>query len=237
MKKFPLLLFLFFINSLSITAQSASDHFQYAESYFSQRKYIEAINSYSRAINLQPSNAAYHNRAVAKLETYDYTGAIEDLSQAIRLNPGNRLHYHVRAAAYNLLEDHEKAIQDYSSMIKLDPKDFEAYELRAGRLLIAERNKEAAKDFTFLIKNKGSDDIAYRYWQRGRAYFGMREFRKALSDFNTTLKMKPEYWDLYLERAEAYYELKDFKNACADLKQASEHGYESVKLESRMGCN
>ena len=55
---------------------------------FCQQKYAEAIDSYNRAIEINPTHAnAYYNRACAQAFQGDFDRAISDLAEAIRLEP------------------------------------------------------------------------------------------------------------------------------------------------------
>lgn len=59
-----------------------------AQLYISQKKLIEAIELLDEAIELTPhSSAAYHERGRAKLLNGDKDGSIEDMKEALQLNP------------------------------------------------------------------------------------------------------------------------------------------------------
>jgi len=58
--------------------------------------------------------------------------AIEDLSQAIRLNPDNAVAYYNRGLTYGDSGQYQRAIEDYSQAIRLDPDYTAAYNNRGN---------------------------------------------------------------------------------------------------------
>src|SRR5579862_505676 len=55
-----------------------------------ERKFAEAADFYSRAIELRPSSPkGYYGRAIARNELQDYEGALADASRAVELEPGD----------------------------------------------------------------------------------------------------------------------------------------------------
>ena len=66
---------------------------------------------------------AYSNRGFAKGILKDYTGAIADCDEAIRLDPKNSNAFVTRGNAKGMLKDYTGAIADYDEAIRLDPKN------------------------------------------------------------------------------------------------------------------
>lgn len=98
----------------------------------STRDFGKAIAEFNRAIRLEPGYAeAYRARGYA----YFYAGrnarAIEDYSQAIRLDLKTTLHgpspYLLRGFAWVYERKYKKAIEDYSRAIDLEPENAVAW--------------------------------------------------------------------------------------------------------------
>ncbi len=66
-----------------------------------------------------------------KFEKGDYTGAIEDYNQAIKLNPTDADSYNSRGVAKSNLGEYIGAIQDFEKAMQLNPNDKEAYNNKA----------------------------------------------------------------------------------------------------------
>ena len=98
----------------------------------STRDFGKAIAEFNRAIGLEPGYAeAYRARGYAYFYAGKNARAIEDYSQAIRLDLKTSLHgpspYLLRGFAYVYERKYEKAIEDYSRAIDLEPKNAVAW--------------------------------------------------------------------------------------------------------------
>ena len=82
-------------------------------SYAELGEHEKAIEDYSKAIELNPKNAAvYNNRGISYRKLEEYKKAIEDYSKAIELEPGDADAYYNRAYSYRKLGEHEKALDN-----------------------------------------------------------------------------------------------------------------------------
>jgi tetratricopeptide (TPR) repeat protein len=72
----------------------------------------------------------YNRLGLAKSESGDYQGAIDDYTQALNLNPDWCLYYN-RASARCRLGDYEGAVDDYTQVLNLNPGDEVSY-IRRG---------------------------------------------------------------------------------------------------------
>jgi tetratricopeptide (TPR) repeat protein len=86
----------------------------------------QAINHCTRAIGagqLPASNLAiiFTNRGNAYNSKGDYDRAIQDFSQAIRLDPKCAYAFNGLGNAYNAKGEYDRAIQDYDQAIRLNP--------------------------------------------------------------------------------------------------------------------
>jgi tetratricopeptide (TPR) repeat protein len=62
---------------------------------------------------------AYHNRGVARLQMKDLDGAIQDLTEAIRISPDFALPYGARGDAWWEKEDYYLVLDDYQRYLDL----------------------------------------------------------------------------------------------------------------------
>ncbi len=113
------------------------------------KRYEEAIDAYSRAIELAPTYAtAYNNRGIAYFNQQHYEQAIADYNRAIELDPTYAKAYHNRGYAYDDLGHYEQAIADYSSAIELDPTYATAYNGRGYTYEQMKLYEQAMRDYT-----------------------------------------------------------------------------------------
>ena len=74
-----------FISSLE-KKRAAEDARYRGNEYMKAKEYEEAINAYSRSINMNPNEAAtYCNRAMAHLRMKNYARAIDDANKTIEM--------------------------------------------------------------------------------------------------------------------------------------------------------
>jgi len=83
------------------------------------QEYREALERYSRAIELDPKLAvAYNNRGFVHWNLNNYEQAVVDYSRAIELKPKYAMAYNNRAFAYKALGNKEAAIADFEKVLK-----------------------------------------------------------------------------------------------------------------------
>ena len=89
-----------------------------------REQYSEALNLYSRAIDLDASNAVYYcNRAAAHSKLNNHESALEDCKRAISNDPNYSKAYGRMGLAYGNLNDHAKSRDCYRKALELDPNN------------------------------------------------------------------------------------------------------------------
>ncbi|XP_034701447.1 serine/threonine-protein phosphatase 5 isoform X1 [Vitis riparia] len=90
-------------------------------------KYSQAIDLYTRAIELHSQNAVYWaNRAFAHTKLEEYGSAIQDASKAIEVDLKYSKGYYRRGAAYLAMGKFKEALKDFQQVKKLCPNDPDA---------------------------------------------------------------------------------------------------------------
>lgn len=180
----------------------------------------DAIESYTRAINLKPDYSwALNNRAMLRHERIgDYHDALVDYNRAIDSDPSYALAYYNRAVLKkNYFKDYRSALADYNRAIDHDPNDAITYYKR-GVLRQHQLNdfSGALDDYNRAIKLNGR--YAFAYMNRGVVKKKLlRDYTGALVDFNHAIMLDPKYVKALLNRASLYYhQLKDCYSAKAD---------------------
>lgn len=105
--------------------------------------------------------------AVRKAEYFNFKGALDDLNEAIRLNPKFIKAYTYRGYVKDELDDYKGALGDYNKAVTLKADDYEAYARRGS---LKKRYKDydgAIEDLTLAIQYK--PDYAKAYSDRGQA--------------------------------------------------------------------
>lgn len=161
----------------------------------------------------------YADRAKDNYDKKNYREAVNDATEAIRLDPANVNAYTCRGYAYSELGNYRDAVADLNKVIELDPNNAKAYGVRGVALANTGDNKKAVADFDKAISLKPNDVANYE--NRGLVYGNMGDFKSALADFDKVISLKPTA-EAYQRRAQCYEALGDNEKAQADLAKANE---------------
>jgi 1-deoxy-D-xylulose-5-phosphate reductoisomerase len=122
----------------------------------------------------------FHNGGIEKTQQNDYTGAIEEFNQALRINPNSVDTYIARGVARLKRGDTHGAIADYNQAIQLDPNNSKAYYNRGNAHRKLGNNHRAIADYNQAIKI--DPNYAAAYHNRGRAKHELSNRQEAIED-------------------------------------------------------
>jgi tetratricopeptide (TPR) repeat protein len=133
---------------------------------------------------------AAFDRGNAAVSTKDDDRAIENFTQAIRLNPEFAYAYNNRGNVYSRKKAYDQAIADYTEAIRLNPKSGDTYQNRAGAYLHTKDYDKAIEDFTEAIRLYPRKVRFYS----GRAFVfaNKKEYGKAVDDLVAAIRLEPE---------------------------------------------
>jgi tetratricopeptide (TPR) repeat protein len=155
----------------------------------------------------------------------DFTKAIEDISEAIRLNPRDPDHYVDRSSLWHEINDVDKELDDLAAVINLKPEEKSAYERRAKIWEKKGEFQKAIKEITKLIQSQSyRDDDADLYMARGHLSQKMHSPANALLDYIEALSRAPKSADTHSNLAWFFATAADpkFRNPKRSLKLATE---------------
>lgn len=134
---------------------------------------------------------AYNNRGSKYMEIGELRLALDDLNQAVHLNPKYKDAYFNRALLYTETGQYERAISDLSTIIGLDSSHLEAYNNRGFVHFRKNNLTEAISDFTQALKI----DPSYMQARLNRAqcHIQLRNYRNAYEDVAFILKAHPDH--------------------------------------------
>lgn len=173
---------------------------------------------------------AHYLRAVCLAELGRFNEAIEDLNEALKLDPTDTKALSLRAEFISETGKDDAAINDFSAAIKQNPKDWTKYQLRGNAYLKLGKVKEAMQDFSEIIKQNPKDPGSYLI--RALARERNADFEGALADYSEVVKLTPNDDDAYLARANCLRTLKRYNEALEDLAQAEKINPENKSLVS-----
>lgn len=174
-------------------------------------------------IEVHPNKAnAYRERGSAYSDKGLQQKAIDDYSQAIKLEPKN-FAFSEAGATYLLQGLGEKAIADYNQAVKLTPNCYSRYWSRAIAYNYLDRNQKAIEDCNQAIRLEREQPL-YSFGQC--CMLAWTTTKKLLADCNKAISLifhnqyKYEYAKLYDQRAEVYRKMGNYSKALADCDKA-----------------
>lgn len=129
----------------------------------------EAVEAYTKAIDIKPHPLVYFSRGSARADLGDLDGAKKDYKQAIKLNPQLAEAYGNLGNIHYLSGDLDGAIDYCTEAIKINPQLAGAYLLRGFARSDSGDLSGAIEDYTEAIKLNPQDVKAY--YHRGEARF------------------------------------------------------------------
>lgn len=180
MKK--IILLFIFINAISDGySQTSKDHVNKAENYLEVDDYDNAIIEYTKAININVSNA-YEGRAYAKQKTNNFRGALEDYNKMLKLEPNSTFSLTNRCFVKCQLEDYYGGVIDATKAIDIDPNFGKAYYHRGYAKLKLGDSRGAMSDYNKCIELEPK--YADAYFARGLIKMMNNNKNGGCSDFS-----------------------------------------------------
>ncbi|MCG6170054.1 tetratricopeptide repeat protein [Leptospira sanjuanensis] len=122
--------------------------FQQGNSKLKNGEFLDAIEFYSRDLDINPNNpASLNNRGIAKSKSGDEAGAISDYTQAIERQENYAIAYNNRGFAKIKLSDYPGAIRDFSTALRLKPNYANAWNNRAVAYWAIKDRQNACEDW------------------------------------------------------------------------------------------
>jgi lipoprotein NlpI len=148
-------------------------------------------------------------------EKREYDRAIEDYTQALRLDPKDSGIYSLRAHTWHKKREYVRAIEDYTQVLRLSPKYPWTYSFRAGVWSDKREYDRAIEDYTEALRlsPENHDD----YFSRGMAQFHAGRPELAAQDFDRALALEPG------RHMYALWEYLALRRLGRDAAQALEH--------------
>jgi len=167
-----------------------------------KRAWQKVVKKYDQIISLTPRAIYFFKRAYAKNMLEDYKGAIEDYTQAIKLDSAYIEAYTGRGETYKDLQKYDKTIADYKKAISLNTKD------TAGRHRLTEiyfqiiRNQLLQQDFkrarkyvkqalTFNAENR--EQLVETYMDYITKVMAQGKYNYAISIYKEVITLWPDY--------------------------------------------
>ncbi len=155
-----------------------------------QSHYDDALESYGKAIALQPTSAAYVNRGRVHVNRGDTAAAIADFDKALALQPETTEALLLRATLLAQGGKFDRALADLQSVRASVGDNPELLAQLAAVYQGAHRWEEAIAIYNQLLASHPGSAAAFR--GRGDSYLGWGKQRQAIADYEAAIRLEPE---------------------------------------------
>ncbi len=193
------------------------------------KKYDEGIAAYQEALkrNFIESFRVYYGICASRLEQSNYTEAIKNCEESVRLNDNFFWSSYDLARAYFELKNYDKALVGFSRAAQLDPNSASALQMKAGTLLELQRYNEALVDLMAVTKLNPTNEGAF--FGVGAAYFQLKNFSKAVEYLTQSVKLNPDFFEAWMILASAHI------GNSINWEKSEEAAFQAVRLRPNDG--
>ncbi|MES2764718.1 MAG: tetratricopeptide repeat protein [Bacteroidota bacterium] len=138
------------ISLQSCSNENADKNLREGKILFEAKNFKSALDKFSKAVNDgndETKAQAYYQRALTKEQLDDAKGAVNDYSEALKINKNDYESWHNRGILKDNLRDHNGAISDYTQAIALNGNRYEAFLNRGVAYSNLSKKREAMLDF------------------------------------------------------------------------------------------
>lgn len=165
----------------------------------------------------------YNFRGIAYADLGQFTSAIEDYDQAIRLNPEDASAFIRRGLAFYSLKQYERAVEDYDRAIGISSTDADVYIYRGSALSKLGEGARAIEDFNQAILLDPEESVAYsvKAWHLAtHKSSSVRDGREAVKAAQKAVSLDGENAQHLRILAAAYAEDGQFSKAVKQQERA-----------------
>ena len=134
------------------------------------------------------------DEAMAARQAGDDQQALQELTRAMELAPGNGVLYYWRGDTFNRLTRYDEAIADFTRAIQLMPQDNSSRLGRGVAFLWKGEPAAAVPDLTFAIQHgdRGDPVTAWAHRARGLCQVALGQPSQVIADFEAYLALQPD---------------------------------------------
>lgn len=211
---------------MKLDSSKAEYYLYFADLYFMTNKTRNSKEMFERCIKQFPQNI----EARLKLaELYylvkKYQESINYINEALKIDKYNARGYFMKGLNYQEMGDTAKAVSSMQTAVEQDADYYDAY-LHLGLLYAGKKNRLAVDYYNNAIKIQPNSIEAY--YDRGKFFQDIGDYRSAENDYNIILKINPNYKFAHFNLGVVCL-LRDDKSA----EEALKHFDNAIKIDSQ----
>ena len=218
-----------FKEAIKINPKSEAAYWNWGICLRALKRFEEAIEKFKKAIKIKPESYRTHvamGRCFREIGQYDEAEKL--YKKAIEIDPTYYHAYIAWGACLHKQERYEDAIEKCKKTIKIDPKSEYAYWLWGDSLLSQGHYKKAINLFEKHMANSNDEDVINSY---GKSLMGAKRYDEALKQFERIIKIKPEYYKVYLFYGQLLEMMNDSESALLAYLKHINLGYDALSAD------
>ncbi|MDR3714525.1 MAG: tetratricopeptide repeat protein [Puia sp.] len=161
----------------------------------------------------------YNVRGNDYVKSYNFSDAVANYDEAIRLNPREPVYYANRAyAKYYGLEKYDEALADYDMAIRYKPNEPTYYNSKGIIYYNQRKYAEAIRNYTLAINLDPKNAVMLN--NRAGCEYLLKEYENAISDLDQIIRLDPSNMNHYNDRGNNKYSLGHYEDAIPDYTMA-----------------
>ncbi|MGN0214572.1 MAG: tetratricopeptide repeat protein [Muribaculaceae bacterium] len=179
-----------------------------------------ALTDVNKCIELNKTiPASYVIRSeIAMRHDNDYQSALNDMNEAIKLEPHYAGYFINRGFMKYKLEDYFGAMADYDYAVELEPTNVTAHFNRGLLNVEVSENDKAIADFSYVLRSDPNNFLA-RY-NRALLYYKTGQYDKAITDYDAVLEKYPDFEAGLFARSECKRRMGDMAGGERDYNRS-----------------
>lgn len=177
------------------------------------KKYQQLVDAGYKDVFEKKITTEISKNGIDSLKKHDFSKAIQNLENAIKINPNGVDAYIYLAEIYRYKNNNEKAMEYAKKALSIDDKNSYANFI-IGSVFLNDSADEAVKYLTKAIENDSK--LTKAYINRGNAYFDLASYDKSIGDYTKAISLDPQSDIAYYGRSRAYYNSNQYDKAIAD---------------------
>lgn len=162
----------------------------------------------------------FFERGLAFYGLEDYTSALSDFNEAIKLNSSFGEAYLYRGRCKKILKDNNGALNDFKLALRLNPDSVNYYVHNGAAKESIGDYKAALEEYDKAIELNANLEEAYI--GRGSAKTQLGLYLQAINDFSKAIQINPNNAEAYKKRGFVRYKLKRLYDSMSDHEKAKD---------------
>ncbi len=177
-------------------ATDAYDFKGYLLSVFGKNKEAWACLNKEKTLGVN-SYANYLFKATICINTMQYDEAERYNNMAIETSPKQNSSYTQKGILNTIIGKYKEALMDFDTAILISNTEADPFVGKGNLYILMENNDSAIANFNYALKVNDISSNVEAYNARGYAYFLKKQYKEALADYDSAIKVSKTYYQPY----------------------------------------